>query len=73
MTKTNPSRPEDVVARQAMRGEKPDFLRVTRGSADYETPVREHLARVGGRSRSDVVSDRDRGSSSPLSRPTKRK
>src|SRR5262245_26165933 len=53
-------------AREARKGEKADFLRVTRGSADYETPVREHLARVGGRSRSDVVSDRDRKSGSPL-------
>jgi len=66
LTKTNPPRPEDVVARQAMKGEKPSYLHITRGNADYEGPVKEHLARVGGRSRSDVVSDRDRRAGSPL-------
>jgi len=66
MTKTLPPRPEDVVARQAMKGEKPSYLHITRGNADYEGPVKEHLARVGGRSRSDVVSDRERQAGSPL-------
>src|SRR6516225_10234399 len=61
MTKTLPPRPEDVVARQAMKGEKPDFLRVTRGNASYDDTVRDHISRIKGRSTSGVVSDKDRG------------
>jgi len=63
---TLPPRPEDVVARQAMKGERPDFLRVTRGNASYRGPVDEHLARVGGRSTSGQVPDKERGASSPI-------
>ena len=61
-----PPRPEDVIARQAMRGEKPDFLRVTRGNADYGTPVQRDMERLQGRSSSGTVSDRERGARSPL-------
>src|SRR5262249_45082038 len=68
-----PARPEDVVARQAMRGERPDFLRVARGNANFEEPVRRDLERLGGRSRSDLVGDRDRGASSPLTQARRRK
>lgn len=46
MTKEAPPRPEDVVARQAMKGERPDYLTVTRGNADYGTPTAEHLKRL---------------------------
>ena len=73
LTKEAPARPEDAVARRAMAGEKPDYLAVSRGNASYDETVADHISRMKGRSRSDVVSDRDRGSSSPLSRPTKRK
>jgi hypothetical protein len=66
MRATAPPRPEDVVARQAMRGEKPDFIRVSRGNADYETPVREHMQRLRGRSSSGVAADNERGAASPL-------
>jgi hypothetical protein len=68
MTKEGPARPEDVVARRAMAGERPDFIRTTRGNANFETPVRDHLARLQGRSTGAVVSDRERGSASPLGR-----
>ena len=68
LTKEAPPRPEDQIARQAMAGERPDFLRVTRGNADYETPVHERMAALKGRSRNDTVSDRERGSASPLGR-----
>lgn|SRR5262249_27967788 len=66
MTREAPARSEDIIARQAMRGEKPDFLRVTPGNANFEGPVNERLAALKGRSRSDVASDVARGSSSPL-------
>jgi len=78
MRKVGPPRPEDVVARRARAGERPDFLRVSRGNANYETPTNERLAALKGRSRSDIVSDRERGASSPVgagshSKPAKRK
>jgi hypothetical protein len=66
MTKEGPPRPEDTVARRAMAGERPDFIRTTRGNANFETPTREHLARLQGRTRSDVASDAERGAGSPL-------
>jgi hypothetical protein len=66
MTKEGPPRPEDVVARRAMAGERPDFMRTTRGNANFEGPTREHLARLQGRTRSDVASDAERGAGSPL-------
>ena len=66
LAKTNPPRPEDTVARRAMAGERADFIRTTRGNANFETPVRDHLARLQGRSTSAVADDRTRGSSSPL-------
>ena len=53
-------------AEAAMRGEKPDFLRVTRGNADYGGPVGRDMERLQGRSRNDTVSDTVRGSGSPL-------
>jgi hypothetical protein len=72
-----PPRPEDVVAREAMAGERPDFLRVTRGNADFGGPVERHLERLQGRSRSELMANDRRGASSPLgmgsgSRPVKR-
>jgi len=66
MTKTGPPRPEDVVARRAMAGEKPDYLAVSRGNASYDETVADHISRMKGRSRSDVVSDRERQAGSPL-------
>jgi len=66
MRREAPARPEDVLAREAMRGEKPDFLRVTRGNADYGGPVGRDMERLQGRSRNDTVSDTVRGSGSPL-------
>jgi hypothetical protein len=61
-------RPEDVVARQAQRGEKADFLRVRRGNADYGEPVKRDMERLQGRSRSGTTPDDRRGSASPLGR-----
>jgi len=49
-----------------MRGERPDFLRVTRGNADYGTPVQRDMERLQGRSSSGQVSDRERGAGSPI-------
>lgn len=66
MTKEGPPRPEDVVARQAMRGERPNYLRVTRGNADYAGPVGRDIERMKGRSSSETVSDHERGASSPI-------
>jgi hypothetical protein len=59
-------RPEDVVARQARKGEKADFLRVSRGNADYGEPVKRDMERLHGRSVSSVADDRTRGARSPL-------
>jgi hypothetical protein len=59
-------RPEDVVARQAQKGEKADFLRVQRGNADYGEPVKRDMERLQGRSVSSVADDRTRGARSPL-------
>jgi len=66
LTKTNPPRPEDMVGRQAMSGEKPDFLRVRQGNADYGTPVKQDIERLKGRSRSALTPDDERGAGSPL-------
>jgi len=66
LAKTNPPRPEDTVARRAMAGERADFIRTTRGNANFETPVRDHMKRLQGRSVSHVASDKGRGSRSPL-------
>jgi len=60
LTKTGPPRPEDTVAREARKGERADFLRTTRDNANFETPVRDHLARLKGRSTSHVADDRTR-------------
>jgi hypothetical protein len=65
-----PPRPEDVVARQAMAGEKPDYLTVRPGNANYAGPVADQMAALRGARRSDVASDADRGSSSPLGHGT---
>jgi hypothetical protein len=61
-------RPEDVVARQAQKGEKAYFLRVTRGNADYGEPVKRDMERLHGRSTSGTMPDDRRGSASPLGR-----
>jgi hypothetical protein len=55
-------------AREARKGERADYLKVRAGNANFETPVRDHLARLQGRSVSAVASDKDRGSRSPLTR-----
>jgi hypothetical protein len=52
--------------REARPGERADYLTTTRGNANYETPVAEHLGRLQGRSTSGTVSDRDRRADSPL-------
>jgi hypothetical protein len=62
-----------AVARRAMAGERPDFIRTTRGNANFETPVRDHLARLKGRSVSDVADDGTRGARSPLEERRRRK
>jgi hypothetical protein len=62
-----------AVARKARAGERPDFIRTTRGNANFETPVRDHLARLQGRSTSHVASDKDRGARSPLTERRRRK
>jgi len=71
----SPIPPEEAAnmaaARQAGPGEKMDFMRVTPGNAQYSGPVREHLARLGGRSDSGLADDRTRGSGSPI--PGKRR
>jgi hypothetical protein len=76
LTRKSPIPPEQQASmaaamREARPGEKPDAIRVSRGNADYETPNREHLARLQGRSRSDLVSDAARQASSPLGRRRK--
>ena len=58
--------------RPARAGEKPDFIRVTSGNADYGTPVQRDMARLRGRSRSDLASDAERGAGSPLGGRRKR-
>jgi hypothetical protein len=70
MTKTLPPRPEDVVARQAMAGERPDYLKVTPGNADYAGPVRQDMERLRGSSRNDLMSDQERGPVSGLGHGT---
>jgi len=76
LTKKSPIPPEQAAnmaaAREAGPGERPDYLRVSRGNADYGTPTAEHLKRLQGSSRSDLTSDQARGASSPLGKPTKR-
>jgi hypothetical protein len=72
MRKVGPPRPEDVVARQARRGERADFLRVRPGNADYGGPVERDIRRLQGRSRADLASDRERGAVSPLERRKRR-
>jgi hypothetical protein len=56
LTREAPERPEDAVARQAMPGQR----------ADHRGAVEAELARLQGRSRSDLMSDVARGASSPL-------
>jgi len=74
MRATAPISPtQQASARAARAGEKPDFLRVTRANANFETPVRADLARLRGRSNSELVSDRDRGASSPIPYRSKRR
>jgi hypothetical protein len=73
MTKTNPPRPEDVVARRALKGEKPDYLTTTRGNANYEEPVRDHMKRLQGRSVSAAADDRTPGAKGPLEERRRRK
>ena len=53
-------------AREARKGERADYLKVRAGNANFETPVRDHLARLKGRSTSHVADDRTRGARSPL-------
>jgi len=67
LTQEMPARPEDVVARQAMQQGGPDqFLRENPAGRNQDVGVSDRLAAMGGRSRSDVVPDAERGSSSPL-------
>jgi hypothetical protein len=72
MRKARPMPPEQranieaAQARQAKPGERPDFIRVARGNADYGGPVEAHVKRLQGRSTSHVASDKDRGARSPL-------
>jgi len=53
-------RPEDMV-----RGPT-SYLRENAANRDQETPVREMMSRLQGRSESGVADDRSRGASSPL-------
>jgi hypothetical protein len=55
-----------AVAREARPGERADFIRVAPGNANYSEPVNRDLARMGGRSRSDLASDQSRGAGSPI-------
>jgi hypothetical protein len=59
--------------REAKSGERPDYLRVTRGNADYAEPVRREMARLKGQSSSEMMADDRRGASSPLTQPRRRK
>jgi hypothetical protein len=54
-------------AREAGPGEgRGDYLTVRPGNAEYGRPVRDHMERLQGRSRSDTVADNQRGAASPL-------
>ena len=55
-----------AAARPARKGERMDYMSVKPGNANYEGPTRDHLARLQGRTRSDLTSDVNRGSASPL-------
>jgi len=67
LTEKAPLRPEEML-RQAQAGERADFLRENPKGRDHAGPVAERLAALQGRSRNDVVSDRERGARSPLER-----
>jgi len=60
-----------AAARKAQAGERPDYLTITRGNADYGTPVRQDMKRLQGRSTSGTVSDTARGAGSSLGRRRK--
>jgi len=70
--RANPIPPEQrmnmaAMSRPARPGEgRGDYLTVRPGNAEFGKPVAEHLGRLQGRSRSDVVSDRERQAGSPL-------
>jgi len=52
--------------REARPGERADYLKVTRGSANYSDPVASDIARLKGRSESRLERDDTRKSGSPL-------
>ena len=56
----------DKGMREAGPGEKADFIRVTRGNADYGEPVKRQMASLHGQSRKDLERDQERGARSPL-------
>jgi hypothetical protein len=74
LTKEMPVPPEQqanmraAMAREAGPGDKMDYLTVRPGNANFEGPVREHMAALKGRSRNDVAADNERGAGSPLGR-----
>jgi hypothetical protein len=63
---TSPARPEDQLMRQAMGGERPDFIRENAAGRNQDVGVSDRIAALKGSSRSDLADDRTRGSSSPL-------
>jgi hypothetical protein len=74
MRRTAPIPPaQQASMREARAGERADFLRVSRGNADYGGPVKADLARLRGRSNSELVSDRERGAGSPIPYRSKRR
>jgi hypothetical protein len=57
-----------AMSREAKAGERADYLKVRPGNAAYDVPVKADMKRLQGRSRNDTMSDRSRGSASPLGR-----
>jgi len=79
LTRTTPIDPAQAanmaaMAREARPGEgRGDFLRVKPGNANFSDPIALDIARLKGRIRNDIVSDRDRGAASPLSGKQRRR
>src|SRR5262249_41475678 len=52
--------------REARAGERADYLKITAGNADYGTPVQRDMARLRGRSESQLMRNDQRGATSPI-------
>jgi hypothetical protein len=59
-----------AAAREAMAGEKPDYLTIRPGNANYAGPVADQMAALRGARRGHIEADATRGSSSPLGHGT---